>query len=179
MPVQVGQIAVEDQRPVVDHDHPATERLDVLEVVGGEQQRGAPLGVERSQELPQPALAHHVEADRRLVEVEDLGVVEQRRRDVAAHPLSEAQLAHRGVEQVAQRQQLHELLEVPAVARVGMRYTFCSSFEGVPQRQVPPERGALTEHHADPARQLGQRLLGSSPATRRYQTVGTGSRSAS
>ena len=47
VPVQVGQIAVEDQRAVVDHDHPATERLDVLEVVGGEQQRGAALGVER------------------------------------------------------------------------------------------------------------------------------------
>ena len=112
LPVQVGQVAVEDGGAVVDHDHPAAQRLDVLQVVGGQQQRGAALGVEGAQELPQPALAHHVEPDRRLVEVEDLGVVQQRRRDVAAHPLAEAELAHRGVEQVAEVEQLDELGEV-------------------------------------------------------------------
>ena len=80
----------------------STQCLDVLEVVGGQQQGGAALGVEGAEEVAQPALADHVEADRRLVEVEDLGVVEQRRGDVAAHPLPEGELADRDVEQVAE-----------------------------------------------------------------------------
>ena len=49
-----------------------------------------------------PGLADHVEPDRRLVQVEHLGVVQQRRRDVAAHPLPERQLPHRHVQQRAQ-----------------------------------------------------------------------------
>ena len=67
------------------------------------------LGVEGAQELTQPPLAHDVEPDGGLVEVEDLRVVQQCGRDVAAHPLAEAELPDRGVEQVAEAEQLDVL----------------------------------------------------------------------
>ena len=85
-------------------------------------QRGAALGVEGAQELAQPALADHVEPDGRLVEEEDLRVVQQRRDDVAAHPLAEAELPDRGVEQVVEVEQVEEppeVLAVPGRARCG------------------------------------------------------------
>ena len=117
--VQPGQRAVEDRGAVVDHDHPVAQRLDVLQVVGREDEGGAALVVERAEELAQATLAHHVQADRRLVEVEHLGIVQQRRGDVAPHPLAEAELAHRGVELVAEVEQVDEPVEVVAVARRG------------------------------------------------------------
>jgi len=61
--------------------------------------------------------AHDVEADRRLVEIEDLWVVQQRRGDVSPHPLAKRQLAHGDVEQRLQVEQLDELLEVGPVSR--------------------------------------------------------------
>ena len=172
--VQPGEGPVVDRGAVVDDDHPPAQRLDVLEVVGGEQQGGAALGVEGAQELAQPALAHHVEADGGLVEVEDLRVVQQRGRDVAAHPLAEAELPHRGVEQVTEGEQLDELGQVGAVpGRVGP-VDLLEQVEGVAQRQVPPERGALAEDHADPA---GQRdpvaAAARRPPTRIVPPVGT------
>jgi hypothetical protein len=72
---------------MVDHHHAAAELLDVLQVVGGQQQGRRTFRVDPAQELAQPALADHVQSDGGLVEVQDLRVVQERRRDVAAHPL--------------------------------------------------------------------------------------------
>ena len=91
-----------------------------VQVVRGQQHRRAPLGVHLAQELPHLRLGDHVEPDGRLVEVQHLGVVQQRRRDVAAHPLAEGELPHRHVQQVAQVQQFDAAVEVLAVtARPG------------------------------------------------------------
>ena len=94
-------------------------------------------------------LADHVEADRRLVEHEQLGVVHQRRRQVAAHPLPEAELAHRSVEERPEVQQLGQLGEPGPVRRTLDAVKMADQGQAVAQRQVPPQRGALAEHHAD------------------------------
>ncbi len=44
-------------------------------------------------------LGDDVQPDRRLVEEEELRVVQQRRRQVAAHALAERELAHRRVQE--------------------------------------------------------------------------------
>ena len=80
--------------------------------------------------------------------------MQQRRRDVAAHPLAERELADRGVEQVAEVEQLDELREVAAVAVGVDAVDPAQQVEGVAQRQVPPQRGALAEDDADPPGQL-------------------------
>ena len=173
-PVQVGERPVEDRRAVVDHDHPVAQRLDVLQVVGGQQQGRAALGVEGAQELAQPALADHVETDGRLVEVEDLGVVQQRRGDVAAHPLTQAELADRGVEEVAEVEQLDVLLEVAAVPRRVDPVDLLQQLEASRAAAGPTTAscaGRRRRRSGGPARCA--RRLGSSPATRSWPEVGT------
>jgi hypothetical protein len=81
--------------------------------------------------------------------------VQQRRGDVAAHPLPEAELADRGVEQVAEVEQLDVLREVAAV----------------PLRVDPVERCPNTTPIRR-ARSVRCRL-GSRPATRSRPAVGT------
>ena len=117
-------------------------------------ERGAALVVERAEELAQATLAHHVQADGRLVEVEHLGVVQQRGGDVAAHPLAEAELAHRGVELVAEVEQVDEPVEVLAVARRRDAVHLLEQVERVAQREVPPQRRALAEDDPDATREL-------------------------
>ena len=111
--------------------------------------------VRLAEELAEPGLADDVEPDRRLVEVDDLGVVQQRGGDVAAHPLAERQLPDRRVEEGAEVEQVDECDEVGAEAVAGHPVDAPQQLERVAQRQVPPQRGALTEHDADPPRQLG------------------------
>ena len=175
--VEVAERAVEDRGAVVDHDDPVAQGLDVLEVVRGEHERGVPGRVERAQELAQPALADHVEADGRLVEEQDLRVVQQRGHDVPAHPLAEAELADRGVEEVAEVEELDVLGEVGAVPRGVGAVDLLQHRERVAQRQVPPQRGALAEDDAEPARQLGALPAGvepgdPQPAAGRHQDAG-------
>ena len=84
---------------MIDHDQPRADGLDVLEIVGGEDDGDAALAVDLGEEFPHRILGDHVEADGRLVEEEDLGVVQQRHHDLGAHALAERQLAHRAVEE--------------------------------------------------------------------------------
>ena len=101
---------------VVDHHHPAAQLLDVVQVVGREQHGQCRSRVDPAQELAQPGLADHVEADRRLVEVEDLGVVQQRGRDVAAHPLARATAGGPGCRGTSPGRAGRRTVEVAAVA---------------------------------------------------------------
>ena len=86
---QPGDRPVEDDGAVVDQDHAAREPFDVGEVVGGEDNGGAALTIELRDELADRFLGDDVEADGRLVEVDDLWIVEHRGRKVAAHPFAE------------------------------------------------------------------------------------------
>ena len=101
-----GQLVVDQDPAVVDDHHPPAEPLDVGQVVGGEQQRHVAARVHRGQERAQPLLAGQVEPDRRLVEHQQLGGVQQRGGDLAAHPLAQRQLPHRGVQEAGQVEQL-------------------------------------------------------------------------
>jgi hypothetical protein len=93
-----------------------------------------------------------VEPDRGFVQEEHVGPVEQRGGDLAARALAERELAHRHVEQRVELEQRRE------PGALGLRV---SGGDGVdpPQQlvrldhgQVPPELGALSEHHADALR---------------------------
>ena len=93
--LQRVEVAVVDHAPVVDHEQPRAQPLDVVEVVRRQQHGHAALGVDLGEELPHSLLRHDVEADRRLVEEEDLRVVQHRGGQLAAHALAERELPHR------------------------------------------------------------------------------------
>ena len=85
------------------------------------------------------------------------GCVQQRRRQVAAHPLAEAQLTHRHVEQWLEIQQRHQLFARANEADAIDAIDVAQQVERLCHRQVPPELGALTEHDAD-ARDMGDAI---------------------
>ncbi|HEX8582057.1 MAG TPA: hypothetical protein VF640_07005 [Acidimicrobiales bacterium] len=109
------------------------------------------LGVDPHEEVAHPRLADDVEPDGRLVEEQQLGVVEQGGDEVAPHALPEGQLPHRRVEERRHVEQVDERVEVLAVAVLGHPVDPAEQLEGVEEGQVPPQLGALAEHHADAA----------------------------
>ena len=74
------------------------QRLDVVEVVGGQEDGRAALAVGALDEVAHGQLGGGVEADGRLVEEEEARRVQQRRHQLAAHALAEPELPHRRVE---------------------------------------------------------------------------------
>ena len=96
--------AVIRHHALVDEDDPRAQPCDIPHVMSGEQQRGAMLDPLLDEELAEPLLAEDVQPDGRLVEDDQLGSVEQGRSDLAAHPLAERELAHRGPQRGAHLQ---------------------------------------------------------------------------
>jgi hypothetical protein len=83
--------------------------------MGGQQHRGTALTVDRLEELSDRSLADDIEADRRLIKVDHLRVMEQGGGQVAAHSLPQTKLADGRVEQVRQFEQADETVEVPPI----------------------------------------------------------------
>ena len=118
----LARLAVEQDPAVVDDDHPPAQRLDVGHVVAGEQHGRAVALVVLGDERADALLHRHVEADRRLVEEQHLRPVQQRAGDLHLHPLAERQVADRLVDQVADVEQLDEVVaRLCGTRRCGMR----------------------------------------------------------
>ena len=130
-----------------------------------------PLG---DQEVPQPLLADHVQADGRLVQHQQPRAVHQGGRHLAAHPLPQRQLAYGGVELLGDAEPVDQLR-----IACGRRRPRVEPVDGgqdperVPQRQIPPELAALAEHHPDLAGQHPTCGTGSRPQVRTCPEVGT------
>ena len=87
-----------------------------------------------------------------------VGSCKQRRADLGAHPLAERELPHRLVEQALELQQADELVAGRTVAGGLDPIDGGEEVEALDHRQVPPELGALAEHHAD-ARHMADAVL--------------------
>ncbi len=148
---QALELAVVDDGALVDqHDAPA-EPFDVGEIVRRENDGGAQPLVDVGDERADRFLGHDVEADRRFVEVDDLRIVQQRGREIAAHALAERELAHRRRHEAVEIEDLDEVREVRAVAVARHPVDRAQQFERLAQRQVPIELAALAEDDADVA----------------------------
>lgn len=71
------------------------------------------------------------------------------RGDLTAHTLAEGQLPCRGLQQVAKVEHFREPVEVLSVLVRRDRVDVPQQLEGVADRHVPPESGALSEDHAE------------------------------
>lgn len=76
LPLDLGQRPIVDQAPFVDDDHALAQPLDVGDIVRGQDDGRPALLVQMQDELANPFLGYHVDADGRLVQVDDLGVVQ-------------------------------------------------------------------------------------------------------
>ncbi len=135
---------------VADHDHPLGQGLDVMHVVGGQDDRDALLAVQRADELPHRQLGRGVQSDGRLVQEQQAGTVQHRRGDLAAHPLAERELTHRRAQQMLDPQKADHPVAAAAIGGLGHAVDVAQQVEAFGHRKVPPELGALAEHHPDP-----------------------------
>lgn len=134
---------------MIDHDQPRADGFDVLQIMGGEDDGDAALAVDLGEKTPHGILGDHIKSDGRLVQKEDLGVVQQRHHDLGAHALTEAELANRAVEKGRQIKQLAEASEIIRIAGGGNAVDALMQGKTVDQRQVPPQLAALAENDAD------------------------------
>src|SRR5207253_3302291 len=102
------------------HDrHPVAELFSLVEVVGGEEDRQLAVAAEVRDDVEQLRADARVEADGRLVEEEDVRARDERAGDLEPAPFSAAVGADRPVDEVAQPDEVDELLDPPLrVARL-------------------------------------------------------------
>ena len=103
--------------PAGDDRHPVGEPLRLVHVVGGEEDGLAEVA-QAGDHVPGLAPRRGVEAGRRLVEEEQLGVADQRHADVEAALLAAGETAGAGVRLAAEADQLDRLLDRPRRAVV-------------------------------------------------------------
>src|SRR5580704_2394285 len=147
--LQVRQMAVVQHLAVVNNHDAAAKLFDIVEVVGSEQNRGAEFAIDGAQKMADVIFRHHVESDSRLVQKQQRGIVQQRSSQVAAHAFAERELAHGRVQVIADIQDGIEMLH--ARVKIALRDIVNppQQLEGFDHRNVPPQLGALAEHHAD------------------------------
>ena len=96
------QTSIERNLAVIDHHDPAGQLLQLGHVVAGHHHGHALLAVQVLDEAEDRALCQHVQPERRLVQKQDLRLVQQRQPQLGAHLLAQAQLARQAVEELAQ-----------------------------------------------------------------------------
>lgn len=95
------------------------QSFDVVEVVGGEEDRCPAFTVHLLDEAADTLLGDDVEADCRLVEEEDRRRVEDGGGKIAAHALAEAELADWCLEEGAEIEELGEAVHAFAIVGLG------------------------------------------------------------
>ena len=101
---------VGDDQAVVDDDHPVGDRVGLLEVVGGQHDRGAVLRVQPLDLLLEVGPVLRVEAGRRLVEEQQPRRVHQADRDVEPAALAAGQGRDRAVGVLGEVERLDQLV---------------------------------------------------------------------
>src|SRR6218665_7380 len=101
---------------MIDHDEARADGLDILQLVRGEDDGDAALAVDLGKKAPHRILGDHIETDGRLIEEQDLWIVQQRHDDLGAHALAEAELAYGPVEKGREVEQGAEALQVVLIA---------------------------------------------------------------
>ena len=144
----------------MDDDHAPAERHDVRHVVARQQHRRLVAAVVLGDERADPLLHRHVEADRRLVEEEHLRPVQERADDLDLHPLAEREVAHRLADEVADVEQLDQLVAQGREVRARDPVDRAVELERVERGQVPLQLVAVAHHERDPAQELALALRG-------------------
>ena len=126
--------ALGDELAVGEDADPVGQLVGLLEVLGGEEDRGAEVGVQPAHLLPHGGAAHRVEAGGRLVEEQDLRVVDQGGGEVEPALHAAGVGADRSVHRVADVDEL----DAPRARRVAISFR-CQAVEpGLQPEQLEP-----------------------------------------
>ena len=142
------------------HDRePVAQDLGLLHVVR-RQQDGPAVGLEAADEVPQRPPGRGVEAGRRLVEEDELGVVHERQRDREPLPLAARQVLAPGVASLAELERVDQLGR-----RTGLRVEAAEEVDELGDGQLRVEGGGL-EADADARLERAASRATSWPSTR-------------
>src|SRR4051794_4844501 len=111
---QLARRADGEDPPLLDDRHPVGELLGLVEVVRGQHDRLAQRA-QRADRLPRAAPGGGVEAGRRLVEEDQLGVADERQREVEPAQLPAGELARLGVLLALQPDERDDLVRIAGV----------------------------------------------------------------
>src|SRR3954452_4831068 len=148
-----GRRPLGDEPPLLDDRDAVAERLGLVEVVRREQDGLAEV-LQRAHDVPRRAASGGVEAGRRLVEEDQLGVADEGEREVEAAELAAAERPRVRIGLLAEARELDHLVYV---ARGGVEAS--PMRDRLAHRDVPVHARAL-EHDAHPLAQLVGALLG-------------------
>ena len=158
MRVSSSGVPVATMRPSRRTATRSDELLRLVEVVRRQQDRLAELA-QRADRLPRGAPRGGIEAGRRLVEEDQLGVADEREAEVEPPPLSAGQLAHERVRLLLQADDSDHFVDGPRPLVVAGEER-----EALAHGQVLVHRRGL-EDDADPPAPRARRVPGSAPST--------------
>ena len=93
-----------------DHDA-AAEHLDIVHVVGRQDNSCLPLPVDSFDEVAHRQFGDGIQADGRFVQEEQRRIVQESGNEIATHALTETELAHRHIQKRLQLKQVDQLVE--------------------------------------------------------------------
>src|SRR3982074_587328 len=121
---------------MVDHDHPPAQVLHVASVMRRQKNSGALAFVQFTNVLADVLLGDDVQPNRRLVQEQNGGSVEQRANDLAAHAFPKTQLAHRHVQEVLDLETIDQFRQAGAIGSLVQLVDVSQQLQAVTRRQV-------------------------------------------
>src|SRR3990172_5220324 len=147
--VEILQASVVDDASPVEDRHSLADILDVVRIVGGDDDHIPPIDCHFPDELPDPPGADDVHGVRRLVQEDDFRVVEKGGGQFAPFPLAEGKLSLGDRQDLPDVGQLDQLLSVPLVEVVRDIVDDLAETEVILRRKVPEEAVPLTAYVGD------------------------------
>src|SRR5438105_8253448 len=131
---------------MVNDDGTATYLLDITGIMRGQKDRDTLLRVQLSDQVTDTLLGDDIQANGRLVQEDDGGLVQQGSRQSAAHALPQAQLARRCAHVVFDIEDAHQKVAPFAVLIHIQLVDACQQTKGILRRQVIPELRLLAKN---------------------------------
>jgi hypothetical protein len=173
--LELGRRALGDDLAVIDDEDAIAERVGLLEVVRGEQDR-RPALAQAADVVPEVRAGLRIEPRRRLVEEHELGVVHEAEGDVEAAALAAGERLDEAVAEIAQIERLAEALRTRAAVgardavELGLRHELLVDLRGGVRPAVLGDVAELAAHADRIAPQIAARdgrLAGRRPEQRR------------
>src|SRR5579885_2281731 len=145
----LAQPTIVELTSVVDNQQAWAERLYIIHIMSRNQNSCAALSVDMQQKFANTRLGYHIQADGRLIQVEQLWIMQQGRREIAAHTLAKRKLAHRRINKLIQIEQFAQTGQVSSMTLCWYAIEITQEAQGIDQGQIPPELSTLAKDYAD------------------------------
>ncbi|MNV54922.1 hypothetical protein D3C71_1471370 [compost metagenome] len=146
------QSAVINNPSVVDDHEPVAQILDIAEIMSRQQHRRALLPVHLLDEGPDAHFDRYVQSNCRLVQIDDLGIMQQGGGKIRTHALAKGELTCRQMHKLIHSEQFGERFQITFEGACGHLIDVLQQIQGFPDRNIPPQLCALAEYRSNALR---------------------------